>query len=440
MFLEEKFMPVATKVGQQRHLQAIRDGIILSTPLIIIGSIFLIITNFPIPGYAEFMTKIFGSNWQANLSIPVGATFDLLAVLVAIGVAYRLAESYKLDPLSVAAVSLVNFFLVTPYKIDFQPEGFEQTFEVTGIPTALTGSKGMFVAIIVAIITTEIYRFIVKKNIVVKMPEGVPSAVSKSFASLFPGLASILVLWISHLILSITPFENMHNIVGVLLGKPLSMIGGSLAGAILAVIIANLLWMTGIQGQSLVWGIMSPVWLALVDQNRIAFQAGTEIPNIVNVQFMDIFYSIGGSGTTLGLAILLLLRSRSKQMKQLGKLSILPAIFNINEPIIFGLPIIMNPIMMIPFILVPVVVVTVSYFAMDLGLVAKTAGIMVPWTTPAPISGFLATGGKISGSVLQIVNILISMAIYYPFFKIMDKQRMKQEQLDKGSSNSKATA
>src|SRR5690606_11428591 len=129
--------------------------------------------------------------------------------------------------------------------------------------------------------------------------------------------------------------------------------------------------------------------------------------------------------------ILLLLRSRSKQMKQLGKLSILPAIFNINEPIIFGLPIIMNPIMMIPFILVPVVVVTVSYFAMDLGLVAKTAGIMVPWTTPAPISGFLATGGKISGSVLQIVNILISMAIYYPFFKIMDKQRMKQEQLDK---------
>jgi len=426
-FLDEKFMPTMAKVGEQRHLQSVRDGIVLTTPLVIIGSLFLILAFLPIPGYESFMSSIFGGNWQSNLLYPVGVTFDLLAIFVAIGVSYRLAERYKMDPLSVAAVSFASFMLVTPYKISFQPEGMDKTFDVAGIPLALTGSKGMFVAIIVALITTEIYRFIVKKNIVIKMPDGVPPAVAKSFASLAPGFASLLVMWLIRLILQVTPFENIHNIVGELLGKPLSLLGGSLAGAICAVLIAQLLWVTGIHGQGLVWGIMSPVWLSLVDQNRVAYTAGQEIPNIVNIQFMDIFYSIGGSGTTLGLALLLFFRSKSKQNKQLGRLTLAPGIFNINEPIIFGLPMIMNPIMMIPFIFIPVIIVTVSYLAMDFGLVAKTAGIMVPWTTPAPIGGFLATGGKISGAALQLFNVLLASALYYPFFRIWDKQKLKEE-------------
>lgn len=426
-FLEEKFMPVAVRVGEQRHLQAIRDGIVLTIPLVIIGSLFLILAFFPIPGYESFMESIFGGKWQGNLLYPVGVTFDLLAIFVAIGVAYRLSERYKLDPLAVSIVSLASFMLLTPYNIAFIPEGMDKTFNVSGISLALTGSKGMFVAIIAAILTTEIYRFIVKKNIVIRMPDGVPPAVSKSFASLVPGFASLLVIWVIRLIFQVTPFENLHNVVGELLGKPLSLLGGSLAGAIVAVLIAQLLWITGIHGQALVWGVMSPVWLSFVDQNRIAYTAGEKIPNIVNTQFMDIFYSIGGSGTTLGLALLLFFLSKSKQNKQLGKLAIGPGLFNINEPLIFGLPIIMNPIMMIPFICVPVVIVTISYFAMDLDLVAKTAGIMVPWTMPVPFSGFLATGGKISGALLQLFNLLLATALYYPFFRIWDKQKLKEE-------------
>jgi len=427
-FLEQKFMPTAVKIGNQRHLQAIRDGIVLTIPLIIIGSLFLIIAYFPISGYDSFMKGIFGPNWQTNLLMPVGVTFDLLAVFVVVGISYRLAEHYKLDALSVVATSIAAFMLVTPYEISFTPEGSDQTYQIRGIPLDLTSSKGMFVAIIIAIITTEIYRYIVNKNIIIKMPAGVPPAVSKSFASLIPGFIVLFIVWILSLLLKITPFENMHNIVSVILGKPLSLLGGSYWGAIIAVIVAQLLWVTGIHGQALVWGIMSPVWLSLVDENRQAFVEGKEIPHIVNTQFMDIFYSIGGSGTTLGLAILLFLRSRSKQLKQLGRLAIGPGIFNINEPITFGMPIIMNPIMMIPFIFVPVVIVTVSYFAMDLGLVAKTAGIMIPWTTPAPIGGFLATGNHISGAILQIVNVLISMALYYPFFRLYDNQKLKEEQ------------
>jgi cellobiose PTS system EIIC component len=430
MFLEEKFMPIAARVGEQRHLQAIRDGIIMTIPLVIIGSLFLILAFLPFPGYETFMAKTLGDSWQNNLLYPVGATFDLLAIFVAFGVAYRLAERYKLDPLSISIISIASFMLATPYKISFKPEGLDKTFDVTGIPLTLTGSKGMFVAIIIAILSTEIYRFIVKKNIVIKMPDGVPPTVAKSFAALLPGCAVLLTIWLLRLLLQITPFENMHNIVSTLLGKPLSMLGGSLAGAIIAVIIAQLLWVTGIHGQALVWGIMSPIWLALVDENRIAFTSGKEIPNIVNVQFMDIFYSIGGSGTTLGLAILLLLKSRSQQLKQIGRLAIAPGFFNINEPIIFGVPMVMNPVMMIPFIFVPVIVVTVSYFAMDLGLVAKTAGVMVPWTTPVGIGGFLATGGKFSGAILQIFNVVLSAALYYPFFKLWDNQKYKEEHPD----------
>ncbi|WP_026695628.1 PTS cellobiose transporter subunit IIC [Peribacillus kribbensis] len=426
-FLEEKFMPTAARIGQQRHLQAIRDGIILTMPLTIIGSLFLILAFIPIPGYEGFMKGLFGSNWMDNMLSPVGVTFDLLALFVAFGVAYRLAERYKLDPLSVAAISVAGFFLVTPYKIPFVPEGADKAVEVSGIPLALTGSKGMFVAIIVAIIATEIYRYIVKKNIVFKMPDGVPPAVAKSFASLIPGFAVIVTLWVIRMVLQNTPFGTMHNIVGELLGKPLSHLGGSLAGALIAVIIAQMLWVTGIHGQALVWGIMSPVWLALTDENRLAYTAGEHIPNVVNSQFMDIFYSIGGSGTTLGLALIIFFRAQSKQMKQLGRLALAPGFFNINEPITFGMPMIMNPIMMIPFIGVPIVVVTLSYFAMDLGLVAKTAGVMVPWTTPAPIGGFLATGGKISGAVLQLFSVVLSAALYYPFFRIWDKQKLQEE-------------
>ncbi|WP_339232913.1 PTS cellobiose transporter subunit IIC [Geobacillus sp. FSL W8-0032] len=427
-FLDEKFMPVAARVGEQRHLQAIRDGIIMTVPLVIIGSLFLIIAFLPIKGYESFMSSLFGGNWQKNLLYPVGATFDLLAIFVAFGVAYRLAERYKLDSVSIAIVSVACFLLATPYKISFTPPETDKVYQVDGIPTALTGSKGMFVAIIIAILTTEIYRIVVKRNMVITMPAGVPPAVARSFAALLPGMAAIITVWLLRLLLQVTPFENMHNIVFTLLGKPLSLLGGSLAGAVIAVVIAQMLWVTGIHGQAIVWGIMSPVWLALVDENRLAFTSGKEIPHIINVQFMDIFYSIGGSGTTLGLALLLLFKSRSKQVKQLGRLAIAPGLFNINEPIIFGLPMVMNPVMMIPFILVPVVIVTVSYFAMDLGLVAKTAGVMVPWTAPVGIGGFLATGGKFSGAVLQLFNVALSATLYYPFFRIWDNQKYKEEQ------------
>ncbi|WP_312470376.1 PTS cellobiose transporter subunit IIC [Neobacillus sp.] len=427
--LENKVMPVAGRIAGQRHLQALRDGLILTMPLIIVGSLFLILGFLPIPGYEDFMARTFGEAWLTKLLYPVGATFDIMALIAAFGIAYRLAEKYKVDALSAGAISVAAFLLATPYHVSFLPEGATNPVLVGGaIPSALMGSKGLFVAMIIAMISTEIYRFFIQKNIIIKMPDGVPPAVSKSFIALIPGFVVIAFIWILRLIVEQTSFESLHNIVGEILGKPLGVLGGSLIGSLVAVFLIQLLWSCGLHGASIVGGVMGPIWLASMDANRIAFQGGqTDLPNIFTQQFFDIFIYIGGSGATLALVVAMLLRSRSQQMKQLGRLAIGPGIFNINEPITFGMPIVMNPLLILPFILTPLATVIITYLAMKTGLVVKPSGIAVPWTMPPIIGGYLAAGNKISGAVLQIVNFAVAFAIYYPFFRIWDKQKFAEE-------------
>lgn len=426
--LENKVMPIAGRIAGQRHLQALRDGIILTMPLIIIGSLFLILGFLPIPGYSEFMARTFGDAWLTKLMYPVGATFDIMALIAAFGIAYRLAEKYNVDALSAGAISVAAFLLATPYQVPFTPEGATEAILVGGaIPSALMGSKGLFVAMLIAMLSTEIYRLIIQKNIIIRMPEGVPPAVAKSFVALIPGFVVIGLIWILRLIVENTSFESLHNIVGEVLGKPLGILGGSLIGSLVAVFLIQLLWSCGLHGASIVGGVMGPIWLSAMDVNRVAFQDGQAVPNIFTQQFFDIFIYVGGSGATLALVVAMILRAKSQQMKQLGRLAVGPGFFNINEPITFGMPIVMNPLMIVPFILTPLIMVLTTYISMETGLVAKPAGIAVPWTMPPIIGGYLAAGGKISGAALQLVNFVLAFVIYYPFFRIWDKQKLAEE-------------
>ncbi|WP_462413376.1 PTS cellobiose transporter subunit IIC [Neobacillus sp. Marseille-QA0830] len=427
--LEEKVMPVAARIAGQKHLQALRDGIILTMPLIIIGSIFLILGFIPIDGYPEFMARTFGDQWSTKLLYPVSASFDIMALIAGFGIAYRLAEHYKVDALNAGAISVAAFILATPYFTMFTPEGAKEAIQVTGVlPMAYLGSKGLFVAMIIAILSTEIYRIIIQKNIVIKMPDGVPPSVSKSFVALFPAFLVILVVWLLRLLIENTSFESLHNVVGKLLQEPLSALGGSLIGALIAVFLVQLLWSTGLHGASIVGGVMGPIWLAQTDANRIALQAGHNLPNVVTQQFFDIFIYLGGSGATISFALMMLFMAKSQQSKQLGRLAIGPGIFNINEPITFGAPIVMNPLLIIPFILTPLVLVLTTYIGMSTGFAPKTAGVAVPWTTPPIIGGYLATGGNIRGALMQLINLVVAFAIYYPFFRMWDKQNLKMEQ------------
>ncbi|MFE7373368.1 PTS cellobiose transporter subunit IIC [Bacillus cereus] len=427
-FLEKYVMPVAGKVAEQRHLQAIRDGIILTMPFLIIGSFFLIISALPIPGYNDFMAGLFGENWQRALGYPVSATFNIMALIAVFGIAYRLGEYYKVDALASGALSLVTFLLATPFQVAYIIPSTKESVLVEGaIPAALMGSQGLFVAMIIALISTELYRFIVQKKIIIKMPETVPPAVTRSFAALVPGFIVVTVIWILRLIIENTSFGSIHNIVGQILQEPLSVLGASLWGAIIAVILVHVLWSCGIHGATIVGGVMSPVWLSLMDQNRVAFQAGQDVPNTITAQFFDLWIYMGGSGATLALVVGMLLFARSQQLKSLGRLSIAPGIFNINEMVTFGMPIVMNPLLLIPFILVPVVLTIVSYFAMEWGWVTRPSGAAVPWTTPILFSGYLGSGGKISGVILQLVNFALAFFIYLPFLKIWDKQKLAEE-------------
>lgn len=414
-FLEEKVQPIGVKIGGQKHLLAVRDGLVLSMPVIIVGSMFLVIGNLPIPGYTEFIAGIFGENWTANMGLVVNATFGVMALISSYGIANALVKQYGLEGNVAGIISLCCFLVVTPLTED------------GGINMAYMGSKGLFVAIISALIIGEIFRRLVQANIVIKMPDGVPPAVSRSFVALIPASICLTLFWIIRLVVESVAHTNLHELIGDILGTPLSYVGGGFVGGLFAIIFTGLFWSVGILGWDIVQSVLNPVWLQMLDENRVAFQAGEEIPHILNTTFFNVFVWMGGSGSIIGLAILLFFFAKSKRNKELGKLGFAPNIFNISEPIMFGLPVVMNPLILIPFTLAPIVIYIVAYFSMATGLVAKTAGVLVPWTMPPIIGGYLATGGHISGAILQVICLMISIAIYYPFFKILDNQYLKEE-------------
>ena len=423
VFLEEKFMPVAAKVGSQKHVQAIRDGLILSMPLTIAGSIFLILAFLPISGYYEFMTGIFGDGWMGKVLYPVRATFDIMAIFGCIGVSYRLAEKNKVDCLSSVALALMTFMILTPFKVSFMNNTVE------AIPLMYTGSAGLFGAIISSIISVEIYSWFIRKNIVIKMPENVPPAVAKSFVALIPTLALITGTLIVRLILENTSLQNVHELLKVILTTPLKTLVGSWWGLAIIIAVIQLFWIAGLHGSTIILGMIGPVLGLLGDQNRLAYEAGAEIPNIIGGPFFDIFISLGGGGGTFALAFLLAFVSRSRQLKEIGKISVGAAFFNINEPIIFGLPIVMNPYLIIPFFITPLVTGLIGYFSVATGLLPKLPGISVPWTTPPLISGYLASIGSFRYVILQVILIVIGMIIYLPFFKAFDNKILEDEKM-----------
>lgn len=411
----EKFEAVAGRIAMQRHLQALRDGIILGMPLIIIGSFFLIAGNLPFAGYTEWLADIGIAPYLAKI---VNGSFGIMALAAAFGIANSLAHYYSVDGTSAGILSVASFIIVSPDLIS----------EIgTGVDYVVLGSSGLFVAIIVGLSTTEIFRFFVQNNWTITMPDGVPPAVSKSFEALIPGFMVITFWGFMFGLLQTLGVENIHDLIANTLGRPLSAVGSTLWGSLIMIGLNSLFWFMGLHGANVVNPIITPVWLQNTDANRLAFEAGEALPNIITNEFMMNFVWMGGGGATIGLAICLLLFTKSKQSKAIGSLTILPGIFNINEPLLFGLPIVLNIKMLIPFIFAPIVTALITYVGMSTGLVARPAGIVVPWTMPPIISGYLATGGQISGAVIQIISLAANILVYYPFVRISDKEKLKSE-------------
>lgn len=419
--MEEKVLVFGSKIAGQRHLSAIKDGMMLSIPFLIVGSIFLIIANFPITSYMNYMqTDPQGMIFKQWLTYPVTATFDMIAIISLLGISYNLAKSYNLNTIISVCMSLISFVLVTPL--------FNVVDDTTiiAISTKYTGSQGLFVAILIAIFAVEVYRWVISKDFVIKMPASVPDAVSKSFAALIPATIIVIILLVLKIGLEQTGFDNIHNVIATILTEPLTKLSGSFWGAIAIILFMQIMWCCGIHGAAVVWGVMLPVLNVMMDANRVAFEQGQAIPNILTKEWFNVFVMIGGSGGTLGLVVLMTFFAKSKQLKEVGKLSVGAAFFNVNEPVLFGLPIVMNPMLMFPFIFGPVIVTMISYAAMHFNLVARVVTV-VPFTMPVGLGGFILTGGSMSGAVLQVINLLLLTLIYYPFFKAYDKQLVSEE-------------
>lgn len=425
--LERVMMPIAGKISENRYLLAIRDGFMLAMPLLIIGAMSLLFSNFPIPGYANFMQGIFGAGWADFFNIPYNCSMALMTIFVVMGIAVSLSNYYDIEPVSTAVTALVCFFIVTPFWMNYTPAGSKSKFFISNIiPTDWLGSKGLFVGMFVAIIVTEIVRQIIQRGWVIKMPAGVPPSVSKAFSALIPAFFAMYTFNIVRLIFTYTPYSTVHMFIFKILQQPLTSLGATYPASLIANLFMQLFWVFGIHGANVVGAVTQPLWYSLQGENLAAYQAGRALPHIVIQSYQDIFIQLGGSGATLGLCLSMIFLCKSEQCKKIGKLAIIPGIFNINEPITFGLPIVLNPIMAIPFIIVPLILTTMCYFSMASGLVPKLSGVLIPWTTPPVIGGFLVCG--VRGAILQIVELLVSTLIYLPFLKVVDKSYYKEEQ------------
>ena len=415
--LEEKLVPVAAWIAENKYVNGIRRAFIMMMPLLMIGSLFLMITAFPLPAYQRGMASLLGENWKDIFDIPVSATFNLIALFVSFLVAQQLAKQFELDSIAVGLLSLASFLILTPLG---NTSEFGQVITFTWL-----GSKGMFVAMVIGVVTVKIFHFFVKRDILVKMPDGVPPEVIKSFEALIPGTVILATALLLRVGMEHTSYGTIHDFVYKVLALPLRALGTSYIGSICTVFAISILWSVGINSGSMVNGFVRPFWLENQAENIAALQAGQPLPHVITEQFFDMIW-MGGAGVTLSLLLAIVIFAKSKHIKSVGAIGIVPGIFNINEPVLFGLPIILNPIMLIPFNIVPMVFVTTQYIAMNIGLVSKPLGVAFPWPTPAVISGFI-TVGDLSGALIQIVNLIIGAMIYLPFLRIIDKASKKEE-------------
>lgn len=372
----------------------------------------MVIASFPIPGWEKYLGDIGVADylWKG-----VDSSFGLLGLVASFGIAYFMARQYKVDGIPAGIVSLSSFITVTPFI----------TGEAgAGMPTAFMASKGLFVAMILGLINGYIYQWFINHNIQIKMPDGVPPAVSKSFSAIIPGAVTIVGWLIVYATLDKLSLPNLHEIAQGALGGPLGLLGNNVIGLLILIFLNSSFWFVGLHGGNVVNAVMKPLWLANLDANKVAYQTGETLPNIFTSVFMDNFVFIGGGGATIGLVLALGYlahkKKASKQLKTLAPITVIPGLFNINEPAMFGVPIVLNILLLVPFILAPMFNLLVAWGAMASGLVPLTY-TDPGWTMPPVISGLLATG-SISGSLLQIVLIVLDVLLYLPFVIAIEKR------------------
>ncbi len=426
-FLNNKVIPKMMVFINTKAIRGLKDGLLYSMPMMIIGSIFLLLANFPYTPVADWLGA---AGITPVLNQAFESTFNVMALIASIGIAYTYVKNEGYNGMPAGVISLCTYLLFQPSQVTNQ-EGAN----VGVIFKTWTGGQGMIGAIIIGLIVGWIYTVFLKKNITIKMPDGVPEGVAASFTALIPGAVIIIAASIVYAVVKnmfdTTPMEWIYKTIQI----PLQGLTDSFGGVVAMGFLIPFFWFFGIHGSTLVGGIMGPLLTANSAANQAILDSGRELNlanggHIVTQQFLDQFMTVTGAGITIGLVIYLTFFAKSNQCRQVGRLGIGPACFNINEPVLFGTPVVLNPIMAIPFMIMPVLSGTIQYLAIYTGLCPMYKGILVPWTCPPIISGFLIGGWRTA--LLQVVILALSFFVYFPFIRVIDKMYEKQENQTQG--------
>lgn len=421
-WMEAHVMPVAGKLGTNRYLKAISSGFIAIMAATIVGSIFTLIGNLPFTGWTAWLAS---TGLNKILALPGQCTTDLIAVYAVFFIAYNLAQTFEVDGKGAGLAALVSFFVVTG-RATYFASAAEDAAAVSALSTGFLGAKGLFTAMIVALIGARIYVFIVKKGWVIKLPDSVPPNVAGSFNALIPSFFVVVVFLLVAMGMSFTSYGDLHTMIfTVIQSNLMRFMGDNIFSWLFFNFMTNILWFFGLHGGNIVGSITNPVYTPLALENLAAFEAGEKVmPYIITGAFGKTF-TFGGVGSMFGLAILMTFFAKSKQYKMLGKLSLPTTFFFINEPLLFGIPVVLNPLFFLPLMFTTPLLGTLTYFMMKIGIVPIPHGIQLPWTMPPVFNGFLQAG--IGLAIWEVLMVLASMVIYYPFFKMGDKQALAEE-------------
>ena len=420
----DSFTMFAVKLGAQIHLRSLRDAFAATMPIFILAGVAVLINNVI---FKWFLSGDMLTNAQHWGNVITNGTLNVAGLLIAPMIAYCLSKNkgFK-NPISTVVVSLAVLIIMMPTTVAVMPNGGDALVDISKvIRFEDLGTKGMFAGIIVGLLSTELYIWLTKvKQFRIHLGDDVPEAVGNSFSVMLPVMFTLSIFGVVAFILAIFLHTDLITLVATILQEPLRKVGTSLVGTLVIYSFGNFLFTIGIH-QNIIYGtLLNPLLLVNTNENMLAYAAGDNIPNIINSVFVPTFGMLGGTGSTICLLIATVLFSKSRTSRDIAKLATAPGLFNINEPVIFGYPIVFNVPLMIPFVAMPAIGVAFAYFMTAIGFMDKTV-VMIPWTTPPLLSAYLATAGDWKAVIVQLIILIVGVLIYLPFMKISENVAAK---------------
>ena len=449
----DTFLKIAGKLGSQKHLIAIRDVFIAMFPLTMAGAIAVLLNvlvrdipnNMGWTGFAEAMQPLIELNGYVYFG-----TIAIIALAFVFALGYNRAQAEKLNPIAGGLVSFAAFISTIPQTLTIVTDltGLDKSvlskltnlgLMVSGsnletsqwgvISVAYAGATGLFAAMLIGLLSAEVYIFFMKKNVIIKMPDSVPPAVNKAFASMIPGIAAIYASALIGYLATLLTGQALNDLISTYIQQPLMGLSQGWFSVVLLSFLVQLFWFFGLHGHNVLGPVMDGIYLPALLENTAAYEATkdvSQLPYLWTRGSFDAYGQMGGSGVTIALIIAIFLFSKRQEYRAVAKLSAPMGIFNINEPITFGIPMVLNPLFVVPWLIVPPVCVGIAYAATAAGLIPPVY-VSIPWITPPGLYAFLATGGNVMAGLVSLFNVFVAFCIWAPFVIAANKVQAPQD-------------